>query len=766
VVVGIAVLITLLVLPAAGALAASPSATYSFTQTIPVPPASSYTGSGGGDGWALAMTPTAVYNVFHHSSTLQVACHLQADASPCWAPKTITDASSNGFSTSGQPGLWLDQTTGHLFVYATRPSDASAGVVCIDTTQPAANPDPFCGFTVLAPSGAAPANSGVSDPALVGTRWYAFNYVDGAPAAGAQNALLCFDTATDAACAGQPFAVSFGGGSVSASDPSYRAPAVAAISTDVMVPVNGAGGEVVACFDGTTNTPCSGSWPAPVNFAYSENYGAAFPTLSPAGVTTGLCLPAPGLPCFDLSGAPVPTPTGLSGAIGAGTAWNGPAFTLGPRIYVPNGNIDEVQCFDFSTGASCANFPKSLPGLGFLYSVNPDPQRANCVWVNADNGTGQIQNFDAYTGGACGQGPIRVLASSIVVPTAKCMPTGYTSLKVDQPARSGYVSGSVSFLDGDGSPIPGAADEPLDGTGTVALTGLDLNTPTGLPEFLITLVGASGAPAAVVVTLVWTGVDDPSCVKPGTTVTGGATHYQIDMKAWIPQASVVDPEQPISLPYALSAIIHSPCHKPSIFLIPFTSVSTRYHGDGHTGFAGSYRVLSSLEFDWDGTQILDASVPPGPHFGESVLMGTYSTPFSSTTCELKSGTASQSTGFTASGSSFSVTYSAKNPVVRLPAPTIDGTTTGTIAADGTINLHYKTDLFPSHGIQVIKNGVPQLTDIVNDASCLPNFAVTGFQGAAVIAGGLLIEADQGNLTIQPGDDNLTGKSNTALCLGL
>ena len=134
---------------ATAALAAQ-STTYQATIVIPVPPASSFQGSGGGDGWGLAMTPTAVYNVFHHQDTsLQVACHLQSDASACWPTKTITDGSGNGFASQGDPGLFLDQATGHLFVFATRLSDLTGGVVCIDTTQPAANLDPFCGFTQL-----------------------------------------------------------------------------------------------------------------------------------------------------------------------------------------------------------------------------------------------------------------------------------------------------------------------------------------------------------------------------------------------------------------------------------------------------------------------------------------------------------------------------------------------------------------------------------------------------------------------------------------
>jgi len=103
------------------------------------------------------------------------------------------------------------------------------------------------------------------------------------------------------------------------------------------------------------------------------------------------------------------------------------------------------------------------------------------------------------------------------------MPSTYTSLQVTSPARSAYASGSVAFVDASGNPIPGIADQPLDSTGTVSLGGFNLSTTSGLPQFLITLAGQQGAPGAVDVKLTWTGTNDPSCVKPGTTVTPGAT---------------------------------------------------------------------------------------------------------------------------------------------------------------------------------------------------------------------------------------------------
>src|SRR5262249_29249648 len=84
---------------------------YSATVTVPAPPASNFAGAnGGGDGWSVGLTSTQVFNVFHHSSTTQVNCHNQSDASACWSnPKTVTDGSGNNFSTSIAPGLFVSQ---------------------------------------------------------------------------------------------------------------------------------------------------------------------------------------------------------------------------------------------------------------------------------------------------------------------------------------------------------------------------------------------------------------------------------------------------------------------------------------------------------------------------------------------------------------------------------------------------------------------------------------------------------------------------------
>jgi hypothetical protein len=512
----------LLILGAASTASAAEEnvTTYSATETIPVPPASSFAGSGGGDGWAVALSKEAVFNVFHHNGVLTVACHKQSDASACYSPVTVTDEKANNFATSGHPGMFLDQKTGKLYVYATRSSDGTAGVVCFDTALAAKAENPFCGFTALTPVGQGPIDvsgiSGLSVPMLVGTHWYAFNFVDGVGVSGAENELLCFDVSTDAACTSQPFAVTIGEGNVE--DGGFPSPATAAIGSQVIIPLNIGGKRRLACFDDTTQAICKGSWPVELAFAYPAENGSPFPLLDSGGKLTGLCLPTATDQCFTLEGASTTTPKEMPSVISNSTPWNGPAFVLGARVYVPNGNTNSVQCFDYSSGKGCSSFPKTFENLGYLYTVNADPQRPTCIWVNADNGTKQIQNFDAFSGGACGEGAIRVLASQFVVPTEKCKPTSYISLQVLKPARSAYASGSVAFEDGSGNAIAGAEPRPLDGTGTADLKGLELNT-NGLPQFLITLNELKEKIGEVEVKLTWISKYDPSCSGPKTAVT-------------------------------------------------------------------------------------------------------------------------------------------------------------------------------------------------------------------------------------------------------
>jgi len=507
----------------------STTVTYQATVTVSAPPASNFAGSGGGDGWALAMTPTAVYNVFHHNpSAVEVACHLQADATPCASnyPKTVTDTGTgDSFSTSGQPGLYMDQATQKLYVYAQDSTTDTAGVVCIDTTSAADNP--FCGFTPLSAVGDAPPQSGgisgTSDPVLVGNNWYSFNNVDTATPTGTQDEMLCFDVATDTACASQPFAVSYGSGAISVSEPS---PSIAAFGGEIIVPITVGGTGTLACFNALTDGSCGGSFPVAAPTGYPDSAGAPFSELNAAGSVVGFCIPDGTDACFDLTGASTATPPGLTAAVTANEDWNGPSLTIGPRVYVPNGASNSVDCYDYSVSAACSGFPKALTNLDLLYTVNADPQRSTCIWVNSDDGTDQIQNFDAFTGGTCSTGATRVLASSVVVPLDQCVPKTYTSLQVESPAPSGYSGGTVQFEDGDENALP-IPTQTLDANGGLSLTPFDLSTQIGLPQFLISLNTGSSPPNQVVVRLTWTGTESPACLQPGTSVISSPGHFAL-----------------------------------------------------------------------------------------------------------------------------------------------------------------------------------------------------------------------------------------------
>jgi hypothetical protein len=569
---------------AASAHAASPHGsstgggvvTYTAKVTIPAPPSSNFSGaSGGGDGWSVALSSTQVFNVFHHQAYLGVNCHNQSDASLCWpnfSYKTISDkvngtpvtcdgsaVTAGCYESSGQPGMYFDQASRHLYVFATHVTAGpagnlgTAGVLCIDTTLPASDADPMCasnGFTPLSAVGdgditslncCAVNFSAISDPQIVGTNWYAFNFYFGSLAAGkrpgstavvtTRNKLLCFSLKTFTPCANQPYSVNFGTGATIVRS-GLLSPSIADIGGQLVIPadVNAAGatGNVLACYNpAVAGGSCGAHWPVSINFSQAGNDGAPFPLLTASGAVQGFCLPTGTEQCYSLAGTSVSTPANLASVVGGSDGWNGPAVTIAPRVYVPNGNSNDVTCFDYSKDAGCSKFPFVPSNLDYLYTVNPDPQRPTCLWVNADGGADQIQDFDAFTGGQCGRGPVHILASSFVVPIVECAPTSWTSLQVVQPyPPSTFGGGSVEFEDADGNPLPGVPTTDLSSTGFIDLSHFNLSTRNGLPQFVLTLNKPPANLTQVVLVLKWQAAYSPNCLQPGTTATPPSNNTQ------------------------------------------------------------------------------------------------------------------------------------------------------------------------------------------------------------------------------------------------
>ncbi len=501
----------------AGASTAS-LATYTNSTTVPTPSPLAFSAYSGGDGWDVALSATQVFNVFHHQSLLQVQCMEQATDTQCWSgPEVITDGSGDNFATSNAPGLSLNPTTGDLYVFAVRTSDYTAGVVCINTTlgAGATGAQRFCGFTPLSGIGDAPIASsgkaGVSDPVQVGNDWFAFNEVPGAYS-GTENQMLCFDLATDLPCAAQPYAFNLGGAILK---PFLSASVIGAAGTEIMVPLVG-DTDTMTCFNTTTLATCGGAWPVSI----PGSAGGPFPLLSPNQTVLGACLPVVGAPCYGLDGSHATAPATLSSVIGLSALDNGPAVVLGSRVYVPNGRTDTVDCFDYSLAEACTGFPKSTVNADSPYTVTLDPNRPNCLWINSDHGSAQIQSFDAYTGGAC-QGSTRVLSSALVEPQSVCRPANYVSIRVTAPARSTYTSGTVTVESSNAAPLPGVPVQQLSSNGSVDLVPLSLTRYTPLPQFVIALTGASPAPTQLQVSLSWTGTLDAGCTSGGQQVTGG-----------------------------------------------------------------------------------------------------------------------------------------------------------------------------------------------------------------------------------------------------
>jgi len=204
--------------------AAGGTTTYSATTIRPGPLPAAYGSSANSDGWAVALSSTQVFNVTHHLAQLDVTCHNQSNGSPCWTPdqtKVITNGSNNYVTPLGA-GLYLDQSTGHLFTYAvqvgpTGPTFGTAGVVCIDTSNPVTAS--FCGFTALSAAGESPIPTGqyagISAPVQVGNNWYAFNTVSGVGAGGGthgtENTLMCFSLTSFQACPTTNYTIPFSG---------------------------------------------------------------------------------------------------------------------------------------------------------------------------------------------------------------------------------------------------------------------------------------------------------------------------------------------------------------------------------------------------------------------------------------------------------------------------------------------------------------------------------------------------------------------------
>jgi hypothetical protein len=217
---------------------------------------------------------------------------------------------------------------------------------------------------------------------------------------------------------------------------------------------------------------------------------------------------------------------------------------------------------------------------------------------------------------------------------------------------------------------------------------------SGLFKLVAVLAAAAAAAAA-------------SGLSAGPARAATVDHYQVQLAAWIPQASVTGPQ-------------------PSNKCFGYSTTLATYNGNNHVGFDGEYKATVTYDFTYDGSNWADVSVTTkyGPTYAEDGIC-TYH------------GQATSAAGVTATASGVTMSIKSANPIVFGAPPiiaNIDLSFTGT----SEMNVVDHSNRFPSHGFRIWKNGQVIATAVDYDVSCEN---VTGYTGAANIAKQLATGAD-------------------------
>jgi hypothetical protein len=238
-----------------------------------------------------------------------------------------------------------------------------------------------------------------------------------------------------------------------------------------------------------------------------------------------------------------------------------------------------------------------------------------------------------------------------------------------------------------------------------------------------------------------------------TVVTGTgqftyAAHYELDLKLWIPQQTVVDPANPtgdirypfwselVSLGFEPDLSNPSPaigpfetgstCEDPTTFLSKaVTTVDSFFDGDGYVGYddGSTYRAAATVSFDWDGSNVSDIVFTPYIGVSHRLIIEKTSVNGHSVTLgcvEEHPGTATISA--TSQGPS-RIFINMTGVVGFLTDQAVEtgaypsNTWKVQVNPDGSLSISYAATEFPTTGLQVLINGQVQATDVVNDASC-------------------------------------------------
>lgn len=452
--------------------------------------------TGGGDGYDVFMDEayTKIFNVWHHSSPNQIDCHSLFTGARCTGyPITMP----NNLGTN-------DRSTGivvgaKVWVAAGYGSNPGGGFACFLVAGG------LCGtsFVQLTTNVNTAVHSNVGNMERIGQYLFTQNFKDGK--------ILCLDTVTEAACASMPVGGFDLGTSYTQSFPSN----LLAVGNQLFSN-NGRG--LVGCLDVTTWARCAG-WSTP--WSTSRFYNVfALPDAS--GSIVAICaFDANSAGCVNFDKTSYTTPASLntsraafplSGiAIGGGLGgYESVPRTAGSRLYWVNMVWDNTQsggiitCWDAAlnsgAGGTC-----SFSGQSYIsdesYALTIDPQNANCLWTNDNNGN--IESFDALTGNAGCPVPTDAVVQipySVAVPRYSCTEAGRIRQwdSITMSATGVSLSSMKVTIKKNGLPISGWSNVSADANGRVNLSSLSVSASGTQPTFEITAPGLTNSQAQTI----------------------------------------------------------------------------------------------------------------------------------------------------------------------------------------------------------------------------------------------------------------------------
>ncbi|MEN9692952.1 MAG: hypothetical protein RLZZ330_596, partial [Actinomycetota bacterium] len=437
----------------------TPANEVTVSVNIPSTPAANFAGTAGGDGFNVVHANGRVYNVFHHQASVVVNCHDELTSEDCtYGGLTWPIEVSASVGTGMYSNAFTNKNETKLFVWAVVRGQ-SAGIQCMKLEDGS-----DCGYQVLSVIDVAGNETTIDigsaefvdwgSPARVGNKIYTpFAEPTG------QTWLACFNLATESPCAQSAYKQSMLEPGVESFEFSiFNGPHAIAYGKYVysnFFEVN-TFNTYVDCWDTEENSSCEGVWPRA-----NQSPSSWMPVLNQNQEITLICSLEESVSCLDAeTGEDATTPDHLAELYGMDElpAFIGTSLIFGKKVVsllsgMGGSPLGTAICFDYSTATPTNCGTIELPDTSFVYSLDRDPNRPTCVWVNADNGLAQITNFDVLTMEQGCSGSLRTSLIQISTKGAACDVTEWDSLKITSPSQ--WTSATVTVRDENGDVLPG-----------------------------------------------------------------------------------------------------------------------------------------------------------------------------------------------------------------------------------------------------------------------------------------------------------------------